>query len=321
MSYSIPFRLGSSFRVVTTIVMLLLLSSTQSMAWQNVANRAYYPQPVYNSPYYPYPASAYYQPYNRGYLYSPQATYVPANTRVNTTPYKKRENQTSLSEETRLQTEGVNAKKKAFIDALLPHIQKENARLKQLHQRISRIIRSLDAGYDIPERSKNWLQTLAKKYRVKENPVANHQARLQLLQKIDIIPASLTLAQAANESAWGKSRFATEANNLFGIWTYDKSKGLKPMNREAEKKHLVRKFENMGESVRYYMHMLNSHPAYAKLRDIRYQARLGKQTPNGLAMATGLEKYSAKGKRYIQLIQALIRQNQWAQLDKIGQQV
>ena len=140
------------------------------------------------------------------------------------------------------------------------------------------------------------------------------------MRKIDIIPASLALAQAANESAWGESRFAQEANNLFGIWTYDRAKGLKPKNRENGKTHLVRIFDDIGASVRYYMYNLNSHPAYRELRQIRQQLRASGRAINGYALAAGLEKYSSQGTTYIELIRDLIEQNEWALLDSENQQ-
>ena len=143
---------------------------------------------------------------------------------------------------------------------------------------------------------------------MKPDPLTSKAARDELLGKIDIIPSSLALAQAANESAWGQSRFAQEANNLFGIWTYDKDKGLVPRNREQGKKHLVRIFDDVGESVRYYMHTLNSHPAYAGLREIREDLRASGLAIDGHKLAVGLEKYTAKGQQYIDLIQGLIRQ-------------
>ncbi|MCK4708965.1 MAG: glucosaminidase domain-containing protein, partial [Gammaproteobacteria bacterium] len=208
--------------------------------------------------------------------------------------------------------------KQSFIDKLLPYIEQENTRLKRLRKQTLHIVQQLDANIRISDKTKSWLKEIAKKFRVKGNPVESKQARYELLTKVDIIPSSLTLAQAATESAWGKSRFATEANNLFGIWTYNKSKGLKPKNRDSEKKHLVRIFDHYGESVAYYMHTLNSHPAYKKLRKIRQQLRNKQLKINGLEMANGLEKYSAKGNDYIQLIRKLIRQNEWAQLDGIN---
>ena len=205
--------------------------------------------------------------------------------------------------------------KQKFIDLLLPYIEAENRKILQQRNWIKDRFSMIEKGYTPTEKDSIRLASFAKKYRLKNSDFSKTETRQALLSKIDIIPASLTLAQAANESAWGKSRFAKQANNLFGIWTYDADKGLKPKNRESGKKHFVRKFDNAGESVRYYMHMLNSHPAYAKLRTIRQQLRSEDKTIEGYLLARGLEKYSAKGEKYITLIVQLISQNQWALLD------
>lgn len=213
----------------------------------------------------------------------------------------------------------VSGKKQHFIETLLPVIEKENQRLSQLRTEVIRLFTRLDSSA-LGQSEQQRLQTLAETYRVAGDPANSKSARAELLRKIDIIPASLALAQAANESGWGKSKFALEANNLYGIWTYDESRGLKPEKRAPGKTHLVRIFDDVGDSVRYYMHTLNSNPAYAALREIRQQLRAARQIIDGHELATGLEKYSAKGQQYIDLIQSLIRQNEWARLDKGDQQ-
>lgn len=310
-------RLAFSIRILVTAALIGLMFSTGSMAWQAVAYAPYpsYPSAAY---YYPYSQPGYYPGHSNNYQYPAQPNYAPVKPAATPTAKIK-----SVTEKTRQKikdvSEDISAKKKAFMDKLLPYIERENARLKQIRQQVGQLILKLEARVKISQKSKDWLKKLAKKYRIKGDPVEDNEARKELLQKVDIIPASLTLAQAANESAWGKSRFATEANNLFGIWTFDKNKGLKPQNRDVEKKHLVRKFENVGDSVKHYMHILNSHPAYKKLREIRQQFRHKQLTPDGHALAVGLEKYSAKGAQYIQLIRDLIRQNQWANLDSLNQ--
>ena len=210
---------------------------------------------------------------------------------------------------------GLSAKKRDFIETLLPAIEEENRRIVSLRSRLAGVIDRLDSGAPVGADARKQLAGLARKYRVDGDPLQQAGARAELLRKIDIIPASLALAQAANESAWGESRFAREANNLFGIWTYDESKGLKPLQREQGKKHLVRIFEDVGESVRYYMYTLNSHPAYGELRAIREQLRQASSDIDGYRLAAGLEKYSARGEAYIERIQALIEQHEWAQLD------
>jgi Bax protein len=214
-----------------------------------------------------------------------------------------------------VQASGLSNKKQQFINELLPYIEQENRRLMLLRARVERIIAGIENNTALAESEQQQIIRLAKKYRVDGNPLQSDVARKELHRKIDLIPASLALAQAANESAWGKSRFAREANNLFGIWTYDQDKGLKPQDREEGKTHLVRVFDDFGESVRYYMYTLNSHPAYDKLRDIRQQLRESGLIIDGHALAAGLEKYSAKGEMYIDMIQDLIKHNEWAQLD------
>ncbi|MDJ0741626.1 MAG: glucosaminidase domain-containing protein [Gammaproteobacteria bacterium] len=196
--------------------------------------------------------------------------------------------------------------KAAFVARLRPLIDAENARLAGLRRSLLQWLGRLDAGQRLTDDQSARVVALATRYRVDGNPLDEHRARDALRDKIDQIPASLALAQAANESAWGKSRFAREGNNLFGIWTFDESKGMVPRGREAGKKHLVRKFDDEAGSVRYYMFTLNSHPAYAELREIRATLRARGLPLDGLALAAGLTAYSAKGEHYVRLIRDLI---------------
>lgn len=209
----------------------------------------------------------------------------------------------------------ISDRKRQFISALLPYIEQENRRLSSMRNRLTAIIDQLETGAAVEASAQQQIKKLAAEYRVEGDPLQDRSARDELLRKIDIIPASLALAQAANESAWGESRFAQEANNLFGIWTYDQAKGLKPKNRVNGKTHLVRIFDDIGASVRYYVYNLNSHPAYRELREIRQQLRESGKDINGYALAAGLENYSALGQAYIELIRELIEQNEWALLD------
>ncbi len=313
MQYLRYLRFLFSFRLMAAVALVGLLMMTQAQAWHPYG---YVPMPSY-----PPQASAQFYPPHQGY----RKTYYPATRYIQAASSSAAEadlpDKKSLTLAERAQQklkvlgENISEKKRIFIEKLLPYIERENARIRQIRAQASQIIQDLENRYQISEKSRTWLRELGEKYRVQGDPVEDQEARTELLKRVDIIPASLTLAQAANESAWGKSRFATQANNLFGIWTYDETKGLVPEQRDTRKQHLVRKFEDMGESVRYYMHLLNSHPAYQKLREVRYENRQHQLTPDGHAMAAGLEKYSAKGAVYIQLIRDLIRQNQWAELD------
>ncbi len=299
--------------ILLLLMMSMVLSGGQALAYQygysspypyNAA-RAYYP--AYAPATHPY----YRQPARPRYI---QARMPVQASTINTTPASSNaapvvDQQSVAHEKNAIPDSGLSAKKQAFITTLLPYIEEENRRLAVLRRQVAILLDKLDSNAVLSADEQKQLSRLANEYRIDGDPLTQHKARTELMRKIDIIPASLALAQAANESAWGESRFAREANNLFGIWTYDESKGLKPLRREEGKKHLVRIFDDFGDSVRYYMHTLNSHPAYVELRRIRQQLRDANRGVDGHQMAAGLEKYSAKGKAYIELIQGLIEQN------------
>ena len=117
------------------------------------------------------------------------------------------------------------------------------------------------------------------------------------------------LAQAANESAWGTSRFATKGNNLFGQWCFSKGCGLVPRGRVEGASHEVAKFSSPFRSVRAYIQNLNRHPTYQELRDIRQEDRRGKDPLSGVDMAAGLLGYSERGQEYVDEIRAMIHYN------------
>jgi len=202
----------------------------------------------------------------------------------------------------------VPSSKLVFLEKVAPMVRRANEDVMLEREKLVTIIDYMDRGYDLNSEQSDWVKSRMKKYRVKgKAEVAN--LRESLLPKIDIIPVELALAQAANESAWGKSRFAREARNLFGVWTYDESKGIVPKKRAKGAKHLVRKYESMEASIRHYITLLNSHPAYKSLRDIRLTQREKGEQLDGSAMAAGLIKYSAKGEKYVAIIRSMISSN------------
>jgi Bax protein len=136
-----------------------------------------------------------------------------------------------------------------------------------------------------------------------------------LRDHIDVVPVSLIIAQAANESAWGTSRFAKDANNYFGEWCYQKGCGLVPKRRQKGAKNLVRAFDNPVESVASYVHNLNTSHAYDQFRELRANDRRQNRYSSGLRLAEGLTRYSARGEDYVKEIRAIIRFNELAQLD------
>lgn len=323
-----------NIRILLLAMMLMALFSSHAVAYQY----GYYSPGSYNAPQAynrPYARIAY--PYYPAYRYPLRPAYsqarLPAQSPdVNRVSINSRQqsaaNVTSSPVEVISKTtgavaktgSGLSGKKQEFITTLLPYIEEENRRLTVLRVNVAGMFNKIENNTALSTSEQQQIRKLANKYRVEGNPLVDKAAREEVLRKIDIIPSSLALAQAANESAWGESRFAQEANNLFGIWTYDEDKGLKPRKREKGKTHLVRIFDGFDESVRYYMYTLNSHPAYKELREIREQLRASDHVINGHELATGLEKYSAKGQAYIDLIQSLIKQNEWARLDTDNQQ-
>lgn len=162
------------------------------------------------------------------------------------------------------------------------------------------------------------LQTLAEKYRIKWPEKESFPSLDDFLQKVDTIPLSLVLAQAANESAWGTSRFARQGNNLFGQWCFTKGCGIIPKYRNKGDSHEVEAFNSAYDSVESYMLNLNRNSQYAKLRLIRQQLKQQGKAPDGEALSQGLNAYSERGKLYTEELSRIIRQNNLSRLDKLS---
>jgi len=160
------------------------------------------------------------------------------------------------------------------------------------------------------------LEDIAAQYRVKNFSIDDNAAWEKLLINVDVLPPSLVLAQAANESAWGTSRFAKLGNNYFGQWCFTHGCGLVPKQRDSGKAHEVAAFDSPKESLESYMQNLNSHPAYQTLRDIRTNLRNEKQPVTGSALAAGLTSYSERGEEYIEELRAMIKFNKLYQYDE-----
>jgi Bax protein len=155
------------------------------------------------------------------------------------------------------------------------------------------------------------LTRMERRYRQKPKRGATVEDRLeQLLLRVDVVPASLVLAQAAKESGWGRSRFAREGNNFFGIWCFYKDCGMTPERRDHGRFHEVAMFDTVEEGVRYYIRTINSHIAYDGLRETRGIARQQDVPFAGEELASGLLRYSERGLMYVNEIQSMIRYNQ-----------
>jgi len=194
-------------------------------------------------------------------------------------------------------TADVRTKKEMFFDTMRPIVAAENERILELR---SEIKAARKAG-DTPD----WLPEVADRYGV-DWTGSEWDA---LLKRVDAVPVPLALAQSANESAWGQSRFAQKGNNMFGQWCFSEGCGLVPQRRSEGKNHEVAAYSNINASVRSYIRNINTSRAYKELRDMRWTARQNGEQPKAMALAAGLSRYSERGQAYVEEIRAMIRVN------------
>ena len=199
----------------------------------------------------------------------------------------------------------VKEKKANFFNFLSPLIQKANADVIKQREELLSIKQSLA---NLNSQQADTLAALAKTYKVSDELPPEVQVKA-LDKKINTIPASLVLAQAANESAWGTSRFAREGNNYFGQWCFSKGCGIVPNSRNSGANHEVADFDTPLDSVKSYIKNLNRHASYKTLREIRQKAIDNNQPVTGVALAEGLIGYSERREEYVKEIQNMIRYN------------
>ncbi|MDF0748924.1 glucosaminidase domain-containing protein [Marinobacter sp. 71-i] len=195
-------------------------------------------------------------------------------------------------------------KKAAFFSFLYPRIVLANSRI--LIER--EYLESLAGKDELSKSELTWLKSQAERLRVDEEPASEDMFR-RLRNRLDVIPPSLVMAQAANESAWGTSRFALRGNNLFGQWCFSRGCGLVPQARVEGASHEVADFSSPYRSVRSYIQNLNRHPTYQRLRDIRLKARNSGDFASGSRLAAGLLGYSERGEDYVEEIRSMISYN------------
>ncbi|ASA54453.1 glucosaminidase domain-containing protein [Vibrio gazogenes] len=208
----------------------------------------------------------------------------------------------------------VAQKKHAFFHYLKPGIEYENYRTQKEREFLLNTKEDIESG-SLSQAEIEQLAELSSLYSVKI-PVEGPDLKWldKMLHKVDILPEALVLIQAANESAWGTSRFAREGNNYFGQWCYQKGCGLVPLARGEGMAHEVAKFKSVQQSIHRYFINVNRNLAYRKLRDIRYQLRAEGQDLSSLESAmqltNGLTKYSERGMAYVKSLQTMLRHNQ-----------
>ena len=207
--------------------------------------------------------------------------------------------------------ETVDRRKAAFAQALLPLILIVDETIAGQRRELVRLRDLQAAGLPLTDRQDAWLTDLAHQYAVADRSID------KLLLKVDIIPPSLALAQAIEESGWGTSYFARTGNALFGKRAWgDAAPGLAPDVQRPGDNFKVRSFPWVLDAVRAYIQNLNSHPAYAELRRVRAQIRSRGETPDGYTLAGALTSYSERGADYINTIRFLMRENDLAAFDR-----
>ncbi|WP_440903658.1 glucosaminidase domain-containing protein [Catenovulum sp. SX2] len=203
-------------------------------------------------------------------------------------------------------------RKKAFFNYFLPIVEFRNNQLLALREEV---VELYEKRTQLTSEQIAHVESIANEYDIEGFSVSNEQNWQTLIRRIDVVPPSLALAQAANESAWGTSRFALQGNNFFGQWCFRKGCGLVPKSRGEGQVHEVAKFNSPQQSVFRYMHNLNTHEAYRQLRGLREKLRNQQQSITGIKLASGLEKYSERGHEYIEELRQMIRFNKLDRLD------
>lgn len=208
----------------------------------------------------------------------------------------------------------LSSSKKAFFEKIYQPAKVQNDKILEDRALVQKAFSDWQSGTKLSLAKINQLNQIKNRYGFKGelNTKANFQ---NLLARVDLIPLSMVLAQAANESAWGNSRFAKNGNNLFGEWCFTKGCGITPLARPKNATYEVRAFPSMGASIQSYMNNLNTHRAYESFRQLRLKARENHQALKGEQLAMGLLAYSSRGQAYVKNIQSMILQNHLQTLD------
>jgi Bax protein len=202
----------------------------------------------------------------------------------------------------------VQKKKSDFFNYMLPIIRAGNAQVRSERLSLQTLIHHLKNNQSLTPSEAKVATDLFRRYKMAVPENMTLPSLTVLLSRIDVVPEALVLAQSANESGWGTSRFARKANNFFGIWCFRAGCGLAPLGRDSGQTHEVAKYDSVLNGVQAYLRVLNTHPAYETLRNIRSQQRQY-GTLRGEALAEGLTPYSERGVDYVRDIQQLIRVN------------
>ncbi|WP_368028868.1 glucosaminidase domain-containing protein [Arcobacter sp. s6] len=204
----------------------------------------------------------------------------------------------------------INESKNYFFNHMYEIVAKENNRVKSERRFVEEILGTSILNIDFDSASFHKLLSIKQKYKIK-NIYTLHEYQ----KKIDIVPPSLAIAQAAVESAWGKSRFVKEASNIFGHWTYNEEIGIIPKRRSINSSHFIRVFSNLRDSTSAYILNLNRNLAYKSFQEKRYEQRLNSKQPDGLTLSQTMLNYSGIAHEYLVILKDLILLNNLQEYD------
>jgi Bax protein len=203
-------------------------------------------------------------------------------------------------------------RKQLFFKSVLPIVLRVNAEIRRDRERIAALHEMEKRGEHVAAEDRLWLAAMAERYNTERGDLT------ALLRRVDYIPPSMALAQAAEESGWGTSRFAREGNALFGQWTFSRSKnGLVPRGRDNGKSHRIRSFASLLDAARAYAHNLNTHRAYRPFRDRRMAMREAGRPLDGIELVRTMNRYSERGERYVRSLRVIILANKLSELDHV----
>ena len=202
--------------------------------------------------------------------------------------------------------QSVQLKKETFIKIVLPLIVAENEKILDDREKLKLLVEKKFTS----DLEKQWLRQKLLEYKVKKGDLD------ELMHRMDMIPVSIALAQAAKESGWGTSRFALEGNAIFGQWTWD-GQGIAPLKRDGDKNHKILKFPILRASVKAYKNNLNTHKSYSKFREKRKSLRSKNKKITGLALTDTLKNYAQTGSEYTKILNQIITQNRLSDFELV----
>ena len=205
-------------------------------------------------------------------------------------------------------------RKSDFFRVMLPLVLAGNEKILADRKRVEKFAGQVQSGGNLYAVNKSWVISLAAEYGLDDFDPKNGDWQ-ELLRRVDAVPVSLALAQAALESGWGTSRFAQQGNAVFGQWSWKPGSGIVPAGRAAAAEHEVRRFNQLSESVSAYLHNLNTHQFYKKFRVRRADAQARGRAPSGVELAKYLDRYSEEGGKYIEDLRGIIETNLLQEMD------